>query len=451
VRSIVYEIANPGSSEREFRPVTMSIDQGSQTEPLSGTLWRVLILLGLSVFISYIDRSNLSIAAPMLKDELHLSASQLGVLLSSFFWTYACLQLVSGWLVDRLKVQWVFAGGFLLWSLATIGTGLVHGFSLLLALRLLLGVGESVAYPSYSKIIALHYREEHRGVANSVVSAGLALGPGFGMLAGGLLIVRFGWRAFFLLLGLLSLCWLIPWITWMPDAKSAIHLEKIKAPSFGALLLQRSAWGTCIGMFGHNYVNYFLLTWLPFYLVRERHLSMTTMAKIGGAAYIMGACLAILSGWASDRWIRSGATPDRVRKTFVAGGLGAAGVFLLLSAISPPSLSVALLTLGIGFQSISSSNIWAITQTLAGPYAAGRWTGLQNFVGNLAGVVAPALTGYVLDRTGHFYWPFAILTMIALGGTTSWLFVVGPVAEVTWPKQLHPTPSALDVQQSEST
>jgi MFS transporter, ACS family, D-galactonate transporter len=417
----------------------------SQYQPLTASRWRVLILLGLSVFISYIDRSNLSIAAPMLKDQLNLSPSQLGILLSSFFWTYASLQLVSGWLVDRLNVNWVFAGGFFLWSVATIGIGLVHGFVLLLALRLLLGIGESVAYPSYSKIIALHYREEHRGIANSVVSAGLALGPGFGMLAGGFLIVRFGWRPFFIVLGLFSLSWLIPWITWMPDAKSAIHADKVAAPSFAALLRQRSAWGTCIAMFGHNYVNYFLLTWLPFYLVRERHFSMYSMAKIGGAAYIMGACLAVSTGWVSDRLIRSGATPTHVRKTIVAGGLGGAGVFLLLCAISTPTLSIAFLMLGVGFQSMSSSNIWAITQTLAGPYAAGRWTGLQNFVGNLAGIVAPALTGFVLDRTGHFYWPFAILSGVALIGSLSWLFLVGPVREITWPTGIPASAVAAEV------
>jgi MFS transporter, ACS family, D-galactonate transporter len=414
----------------------MSLAPHSHNQPLTVSQWRVLILLGFSVFISYIDRSNLSIAAPMLKDQLNLSASQLGILLSSFFWTYASLQLFSGWLVDRLNVNWVFAGGFFLWSVATIGIGLVHGFVLLLALRLLLGIGESVAYPSYSKIIALHYREEHRGIANAIVSAGLALGPGFGILAGGLLIVRFGWRSFFIVLGLLSLSWLLPWITWMPDAKAAIHVDRVAAPSFAALLRQRSAWGTCIAMFGHNYVNYFLLTWLPFYLVRERHFSMYSMAKIGGTAYIMGACLAVTTGWVSDRLIRSGATATRVRKTIVAGGLGGAGILLLLCSIATPSLSIAFLMLGVGFQSMSSSNIWAITQTLAGPYAAGRWTGLQNFVGNLAGIVAPALTGFVLDRTGHFYWPFAILSVAALLGSLSWLFLVGPVREVTWPARI---------------
>ncbi len=414
----------------------MSLAPDSHHQPLTVPQWRVLILLGFSVFISYIDRSNLSIAAPMLKDQLNLSASQLGILLSSFFWTYASLQLFSGWLVDRLNVNWVFAGGFFLWSVATIGIGLVHGFVLLLTLRLLLGIGESIAYPSYSKIIALHYREEHRGIANAIVSAGLALGPGFGILAGGLLIVRFGWRSFFIVLGLLSLSWLLPWITWMPDAKAAIHVDRVAAPSFAALLRQRSAWGTCVAMFGHNYVNYFLLTWLPFYLVRERHFSMYSMAKIGGAAYIMGACLAVTTGWVSDRLIRSGSTPTRVRKTIVAGGLAGAGILLLLCAISTPSLSIAFLMLGIGLQSMSSSNIWAITQTLAGPYAAGRWTGMQNFVGNLSGIVAPALTGFVLDRTGHFYWPFAILSVVALLGSLSWVFLVGPVREVTWPARI---------------
>src|ERR1700686_4914845 len=409
--------------------------QPSPSQPLTTALWRVLILLGLSIFISYIDRSNLSIAAPLIKDELHLSSSQLGLLLSSFFWTYAFLQLISGWLVDRLNVNWVFAGGFFLWSIATIVTGMVHGFFMLLLLRLLLGVGESVAYPSYSKIIALHYREEHRGIANSIISAGLALGPGFGLLAGGLLISRFGWRAFFVFLGLLSLSWLIPWLAWMPPAKAAIHLNKIAAPSYAALLLQRSAWGTIIAQFGYNYVSYFLLTWLPFYLVRDKHFSIAAMAKIGATGYVLSAVLALFCGWLSDHLIRSGGTPTRVRKSFVAGGLAGAGVLLFLSAISPAAWNVPLLILGIACQGISSSNIWAISQTLAGPYAAGRWTGLQNGSGNLAGIVAPALTGFILDRTGHFEWPFALAALVALAGASSWLFIVGPVQPITWPER----------------
>ena len=410
----------------------MPISRSPQPKALPGALSLVLALLAISVFINYVDRGNLSIAAPMLKDELGISAAQLGLLLSAFFWTYACLQPFSGWLVDRLNVNWVFAGGFLLWSAATAATGIVHTFAVLLVLRLLLGIGESVAYPSYSKIIALNFPEEHRGLANSVISAGLVLGPGFGMLLGGLLMARFGWRPFFIVLGLVSLLWLLPWLKWMPKKTEAIQTDTTGVPSLFEFLRLRSAWGTCIGLFCGNYVSYFLITWLPFYLVRERHFSLNHMAKIGGISYLLGACFATLSGWLSDRWIMSGATPTRVRKTFTGGGIALSGLFLGLAVLGGPVYCVAALILGVIFFGVTASNVWAITQTLAGPQAAGRWTGFQNFVGNLAGVVAPALTGFVLQRTGHFYWAFAILAAVAFTGTLSWVFLVGPVEQVTW-------------------
>jgi ACS family D-galactonate transporter-like MFS transporter len=166
--------------------------------------------------------------------------------------------------------------------------------------------------------------------------------------------------------------------------------------------------------------------------VRERHFSMDNMAKIGGLAYLLGACFATMAGWFSDRWIMSGASPTLVRKSITGGGLALAGVFVGLAAVSGPRYCVAALVLGVVFFGVSASNMWAITQTLAGPQAAGRWTGFQNFVGNLAGVVAPALTGFVLDRTGHFYWAFAILTAVALTGTASWVFLVGAIEQVAW-------------------
>ncbi len=145
-----------------------------------------------------------------LERDLHLSPSQLGVLLSSFFWTYSVFQIVSGWMVDRFEVNWVLALGVLAWSCATLTTGLVHGFALLLTARLLLGVGESVAYPSYNKIIAKHFRASHRGRANGLISAGWAAGPALGTLVGGLLIAHVGWRLFFVVLGPASLLWLPP-------------------------------------------------------------------------------------------------------------------------------------------------------------------------------------------------------------------------------------------------
>jgi MFS family permease len=334
-----------------------------------------------------------------------------------------------------VNVNWVIAGGFFLWSAATAATGLAHTFSVLFALRLLLGIGESVAYPSYSKIIALNFPEEHRGLANSVISAGLLLGPGIGMLLGGTLMGMFGWRPFFLVLGLASLLWLVPWIKWMPKARASNTLSATGAPSLAEFLRLRSAWGSCVGLFSGNYVNYFLITWLPFYLVRERHFSMSTMARIGGLAYLLGACSSTFSGWLSDRWIMSGGTPTRVRKTFTGGGLILVGTFLGLSAATGPRTCLVMLVLGVISFGVTSSNVWAITQTLAGPQAAGRWTGFQNFIGNLAGVVAPALTGFVVGRTGHFYWAFAILLAVTIMGTLSWVFLVGPVEQVVWHKK----------------
>ena len=396
----------------------------------------VVVLLAISAFINYVDRGNLSIAAPMLKDELGISAAKLGVLLSAFFWTYACSQLFSGWLVDRFNVNWVFAAGFILWSAATAMTGIVQAFSALLVLRLLLGISESVAYPSYSKIIALNFSEEHRGFANSMISAGLVLGPGFGMFFGGLLMARFGWRPFFIVLGLASMLWIIPWWMWMPKKHQATLTDSIGAPSVFEFLRLRSAWGTCAALFCGNYVSYFLITWLPYYLVRERHFSMDNMAKLGGTAYFLGACFSMFSGWLSDRWIATGATPSLVRKTFTGGGLALSGIFIGLAAVSGTNYCAVALILGVIFYGVSASNIWAITQTLAGPKAAGRWTGFQNFIGNLAGVVAPALTGFVLERTGQFYWAFEITTGVALVGMASWVFLIGPVEPVIWDRKL---------------
>jgi len=394
---------------------------------------RVLALLAFSLLINYVDRGNLSVAAPLLKEEFHLSATQLGVLLSSFFWTYSLFLLVSGWLVHRLNVKWALAGGFFLWSAATAATGVVHSFATLLVVRLALGAGESVSYPACSTILSRYFPEQRRGLANALLIAGMALGPAFGIFAGGLLMARFGWRPFFLVLGLASMIWLVPWLRWNPPSfPGAIPHRHSFSPSMLTILKQRSGWGTCIGLFCVDYILYFLITWLPFYLVRERHLSLGAMARVGGIAYLFMAVSTTLAGWGSDRWIRAGATPTLVRKTVMAGGQICAAVLLAACAVSGPVWSVIFLVLATASWGASCSNTWAITQTLAGPQASGKWTGLENFVGNLAGVVAPAVTGMVVDRTGRFFWAIAITAVITLLGSLSWIFIVGPLKQIEW-------------------
>src|ERR1700752_3448826 len=196
----------------------------TQHAPRTAGMNGVLFLLSLSVLINYIDRSNLSIAADLIKGELRLSDLQLGTLLSAFFWTYGCMQIPAGWLVDRFDVKWVFATGFFVWSAARAASGGLHGFGALIAIRIILGIGESVAFPSYSKILGTHFHENRRGSANAAVIAGLALGPALGMLVGGTVVGRFGWRPFFLVLGLSCLLWLVPWVAWMPRSSSAASI-----------------------------------------------------------------------------------------------------------------------------------------------------------------------------------------------------------------------------------
>jgi len=393
----------------------------------------ILGLLVLSAFINYIDRGSISIAAPMLKEDIGISTAQLGILLSSFFWTYAFFQPVSGWLVDRFNVNAVMAVGFLFWSGATAATGIVHTFAALLAMRLVLGAGESVAYPSYSKIFVRHFPEHRRGFANALISTAIYCGPAFGVFFGGLLIARFGWRYFCIGLGLAGLLWLLPWFRWMPEDETATVEKKSPAgPGWLEILQQRSAWGTCGGLFCLNYISYFMITWLPYYLVKERHFSLDRMAEIGGATYLMSALFSAVAGWITDRAVIAGGSPTVVRKACMALGMAGTGVFLVCCVMANVRLSIILLFTAAAFFGLCLSNVWAITQTLSGPAAAGKWTGLQNFIGNMAGIIAPALTGFVVERTGHFFWAFTIVGGMAALGSLVWIFGLGPVKPVIW-------------------
>jgi MFS transporter, ACS family, D-galactonate transporter len=415
------------------------------TSRLSPELTRLAVLLALSIFINYIDRGNLALAAPLIKDELGLSFYQIGLLLSSFFWSYAIFQIVSGWLVDRFPVNWVLALGILLWSAATLGTGLVHSFTTLLAMRLILGIGESVAYPSYSKIISRHFSEFQRGRANSLISAGQASGPAFGTLLGGMLIAHVGWRLFFIIFGVASSLWLLPWLRFLRrpaqasdpipasgEGEALASTEPAASASILQILKQRSAWGTFAGLFAYNYLWYFFITWLPFYLVRERHFSVQRMSVITGMAFLTLATSALLSGWLSDKWIAAGATPTRVRKTFTGAGPLIASSIMPVVIVANHSVAVALLLLSCVGLGMCTSNLWSVTQTLAGPATSGKWTGVQNFTGNLAGWITPALIGLIVQRTGNFFWVFVITSIVTVLGAAAWIFVVGPIKPVAW-------------------
>ncbi len=390
-----------------------------------------------SVAINYVDRTSLATAGPLLASdaELAISPARLGVLLSAFFWTYALLQVVSGWLVDRQGVRWVMAAGFFIWSAATAATGMVHGFGALLWLRLLLGVGESVAYPCYSKIIATNFAEHQRGLANSLIDAGTKFGPALGILAGGILMDRYGWRPVFIVLGLGSLLWLPAWFHWMPSGRDTARLATSEGPTFLEIFSRRQAWATTIGHFSGNYLWYFLLTWLPSFLVKERGFSMSKMAYVGAGLFCVTGIVTIITGTLADRAIASGATPTRVRKTCLITGLGLASSIVAVPLLHGAAASMACLLFACVANGIFASSHWAIAQTIAGPAVAGKWTGMQNCLANMAGVAAPAITGFVVQRTGHFFGAFAVCSAVVLTGAAAYAFLLGTVEPVAWPNQ----------------
>jgi len=379
--------------------------------------WGLVVLLVIAMVVSFFDRGNLAVAAPVLAPELGLSAWGVGVLLSAFFWTYAVCQIGAGWLVDRAEVRWVYAAGFLLWSSATLGTAFVGSFGGLLAMRLLLGVGESVTYPASSRILAAVVPEHRRGLANSLVDLGARLGPATGTLCGALLVSNLGWRGLFLISGGAGLVWLVPWLMSAPRVLVVAGTSKqVAGPSWGQLVRKRSFWGTCGGLCGANYAWYFLLSWLPSYLVRERHFTLNSVAFWGALPYLFIAVSSLGGGVLADRWISRGAMPVGVRRGFLVSGL------ILTAAILPsvllPRVEWAVAGLFVACLAFGNyaSNLFSLTQALAGPEAAGRWTGFQNACGNLAGIVSPMLTGWIVTKTGGFAAAFVAASLACLLG-----------------------------------
>ena len=231
----------------------------------------------------------------------------------------------------------------------------------------MLGLGESVTFPAWQLIMARHTVEHERGRLNGFVSAGQGVGPMLGTLFGGLAMARFGWRAMFIGLGAVTLLWIWPWLT---TTRAGFHAaatdERQPVVPYAAILQRRAFWGAALGHFSLNYTFYFVLTWLPTFLVKAGGFSVSQMAGIGAAIYGIYAASTAIAGAASDRWIRRGASPTRVRKTFVlAASLGAA-VTIACSAIVDPRAAVWFLGAAGVFFGLSTPTIFAIGTTLAG-------------------------------------------------------------------------------------
>ena len=392
-----------------------------------------MALLALATFINYVDRGNLATAAPLIKSELGLSNAQYGLLVSGFFWVYAPAQIIAAWLVQRINGYRTLAIGLGLWSAATVASGFAAGFTSLLLFRVVLGLGESAGIPASSHLLAQHLAPERLGKANAFVVAGSYLGPAAGTFLGGLFIAHAGWRMLFIVFGAVSSLWLAPWVV-STRRLSAKALGDVGAaePTFRDLLAKRQLWGASIGHFCSNYPFYLVLSWLPLYLVRSQGFSITSMAELGGAVYGMSTVVCLGAGWIADRWIAQGANLSRVRMSMICASYFIWFLCMVACGLGNSGLAVAGLLISSAAAGLSGFNIYAIGQTLAGPKAAGKWIGIQNAIGNLAGIVAPVITGVLIDWTGKYRVGFLVAGVIALAGACSWIFLVRRVEPTAW-------------------
>lgn len=392
-------------------------------------LWLTLLLAAM-VLLNYVDRGAVGIAAPKLKDELALSAAAFGVVVSAFSWVYAPAQFAVGWLSDRFCVYRMIAAGLGLWALATLLTGFASGFAMLVALRVMLGVGEGVAFPSASKIIARHVSADHRGLANGTVAVSLALGPALGIFAGGLILRYYGWRPIFFTFGSITLLWIIPWLFVSKPQWRRYADGRGKDVPVRRVMRNRTVWLMGVGHFMNTYGFYFLLAWLPLFLVKERGIPILVMTGMITTSYLVQAMSAIFWGWLSDRLVNSGWEEGRLR-------IGLMSIYHLVSAASilgiglatSQSMILTWLVVGALFGGIGGAHVYAIAQIYAGPRASGTWVGVMNGLGNTSGIVGPIITGLLIQQTASYMAAFVVsAAIVALGGI--WWWVALPKVEL---------------------
>ncbi|MBV8341570.1 MAG: MFS transporter, partial [Gammaproteobacteria bacterium] len=212
-------------------------------------------------------------------------------------------------------------------------------------------------------------------------------------------------------------------------------------PTWGMVLSQRGLWGTSLGLFSSNYLWYFMLGWLPSYLQEEHGFSMHEMERVGTAGYLVNGVTALVTGWLVDRCVRRGGSANFAWKLIMALAHSASVLFMLMMAWGSQSTAVAAM---FGFQVVmgaSSAGVYIMGQILAGPRASGRWVGIQNSIGNVPGMISPALTGFIVQRTGHYELAFVAAAIVSALGIVGWIGMVPRLEPLRWGAAAEPAPA----------
>jgi ACS family D-galactonate transporter-like MFS transporter len=405
--------------------------------------WTIVGLLFMASLINYFDRATISFALPLISTELHLGPESKGVLLSAFFWSYTLMQIPMGVLADRVNLRWLYAGAFTLWSLAQGLIGFASGLGSLIALRVLLGIGEAIYLPGGSKIVSLLFPPEKRALPNGLFDAGTRTG----LVTEGVLVpwmlIHYGWRASFSLVGFAALIWLIPWflatpreLRVPPTARTAAH-----SVPFGqrvlTLVTNRNLLGICLGFFCFDYYWYFLVNWLPDYLVTSRGLTMMRAGIYAALPYLVFGVSEPVGGWIADRLIGAGWNETKVRKGIVTFAFLTGLMLIPAARVTTPGAALALI-MGGCLVGLATGNLLVILQNCAPRAEIGLWTGIYNFVGNIAGILSPIITGVLISKTGSYTPPFVLAAALIAAGPLAFWLIVGEVKAAPSPGDARP-------------
>lgn len=402
----------------------------SETTPTPLARWGLAALLFAGMFLCYAQRGALSLAAPFLIEERHLSALTMGILLSAFFWSYALMQVPAGWLVDHVGMRRIYGWGMLVCALASSMSGMVGSLPALTLSRVLLGSGQAVAFPASSRAVANWFSEGQRGVVTAVYLIGVRLGQAGVGAASVILLPRYGWKMLFVVTGLAALVWVPLWSASLrrrpfgearSEGSARPRLSLLR--SF-ALLRHASVLGIFLGFFAYDYAWYLYTNWLPAYLRVGRHLSTVEMGIYSSVPFLAMAAIIILSGLLSDAMIRRGYREVAIRKTFILIGLLIACLVVPAALVKDNRMAVWLITLSLCGIGISAPNTWTLTQAVCAKHMVGTVSGIQNFGGNLGGILAPALTGYIVHTTHSFALALEITGAILLVGMAAYAVLI---------------------------
>jgi MFS family permease len=393
----------------------------------------MLSLLGGAMMFSFAIRLILGVVAPKLKELYAIPPDKMGILLSSWNWSYTGALSVAGPLIDRFGPWISMAVGSALWGASTLLLPLVSGYTALLMMRIAFGLGQGALIPCTSTSISSIFPAKERTRAVSVAFTGNSIGLAIAAPGAALIYAKWGWEWVFYIWGGASLLLTILWIALYPEkvigrvkSLSASAAASEVRPPWLSLFGYRSTWGIAFGQFGYLYAYYFFVTWLPSYLVEERGMTILKSGFVSFLPFFAGVLGTLAGGWLGDWMIARGTSSTFTRKSIIGFGLVGSTVMVIAAAYTESVwLAVALITLCVGSLRLATASCNALPIDLAPRIVLGSVTAIQNFFGNVGGTLAPIITGYLIKGSGTFVSSLVVAGGMATLGAISYVLVVG--------------------------